>query len=107
MRFHSKKRSHSAVSEPTRLSVPLLGQRLGWRDGLAGVVCYAGVVSPVLGFAQSGPQLVADKYAYLACLPWALLGKEPGATPNCLLDYFPKDFLVIVDEHWDLILGLE
>ncbi len=42
----------------------------------AGIICgliYAGVVSPVLGFAQSGPQLVADKYAYLACLPWAVL----------------------------------
>ena len=27
-----------------------------------------------------------------------LLGKEPGATPNCLLDYFPDDFLCLVDE---------
>ncbi len=27
-----------------------------------------------------------------------LLGKEPGATPNCLLDYFPDDFLCFVDE---------
>ena len=26
------------------LSVPLLGQKLSWRDGLAGLVCYAGVV---------------------------------------------------------------
>ena len=24
-----------------------------------------------------------------------LLGREPGATPNCLLDYFPDDFLVL------------
>ena len=27
-----------------------------------------------------------------------LLGKQPGATPNCLLDYFPDDFLVFIDE---------
>ena len=27
-----------------------------------------------------------------------ILGKEPGATPNCLLDYFPDDYLVFLDE---------
>ncbi len=27
-----------------------------------------------------------------------LAGEEPGATPNTLLDYFPDDFLIIVDE---------
>ncbi|MEZ5125614.1 MAG: excinuclease ABC subunit UvrB [Thermoleophilia bacterium] len=27
-----------------------------------------------------------------------LLGKEPGATPNCLLDYFPDDFICFLDE---------
>ncbi|MGO8683079.1 MAG: excinuclease ABC subunit UvrB [Thermoleophilia bacterium] len=27
-----------------------------------------------------------------------ILGKEPGATPNCLLDYFPDDYLVFIDE---------
>ena len=27
-----------------------------------------------------------------------LLGKQPGATPNCLLDFFPDDYLVFVDE---------
>jgi tetratricopeptide (TPR) repeat protein len=28
---------------------------------------------PVLGIAQSGPQIVADRYSYLACLGWAIL----------------------------------
>lgn len=28
---------------------------------------------PVLGFAQSGVQLVADRYSYLSCLGWAVL----------------------------------
>ncbi|HMK92472.1 MAG TPA: excinuclease ABC subunit UvrB, partial [Thermoleophilia bacterium] len=27
-----------------------------------------------------------------------LLGKQPGATPNCLLDFFPDDFLCFIDE---------
>ncbi len=27
-----------------------------------------------------------------------LLGKEPGATPNCLLDYFPDNFICFLDE---------
>lgn len=40
---------------------------------LAAWVVFAIVVSPVLGVAQSGPQLVADRYSYLSCMPFALL----------------------------------
>jgi tetratricopeptide (TPR) repeat protein len=36
-------------------------------------VCYLIVVSPVLGLVQSGAQLVADRYTYVACMPWAVL----------------------------------
>lgn len=36
-------------------------------------ITYAITVAPVLGFAQSGPQFVADRYSYLSCIPWALL----------------------------------
>ena len=25
-------------------------------------------------------------------------GREPGSAPNCLLDYFPEDFLIVIDE---------
>lgn len=25
-------------------------------------------------------------------------GRDPGTAPNCLLDYFPEDFLVVIDE---------
>ncbi|MCE9592572.1 MAG: hypothetical protein K8S98_00125, partial [Planctomycetes bacterium] len=50
---------------------------LGSRKRLPGVVTtlavYAVVVSPVLGFLQSGAQLVADRYTYLACIPLAAL----------------------------------
>jgi tetratricopeptide (TPR) repeat protein len=36
-------------------------------------VYYVIVLAPVLGAAQSGPQLVADRYSYLSCLSWAAL----------------------------------
>jgi len=44
------------------------------RPLLAGWVYYGLLLLPVLGIAQSGPQLVADRYSYLACLSWTLLG---------------------------------
>jgi tetratricopeptide (TPR) repeat protein len=34
---------------------------------------YAIALAPVLGFAQAGPQLAADRYSYVACMPWAVL----------------------------------
>ncbi len=48
----------------------------GWRRwpwALAAWTCYGVILSPVLGFLQTGPQLVADRYTYLACVPLALL----------------------------------
>ena len=30
-----------------------------------------------------------------------LSGREPGSTPYTLLDYFPKDYIMFIDEsHW-------
>lgn len=40
---------------------------------VAAVAVYVVTVSPVLGWTQSGFQLVADRYSYLACIPFALL----------------------------------
>lgn len=40
---------------------------------LASWVSYVIILAPTLGIAQSGPQLVADRYTYLACLSWAML----------------------------------
>ena len=40
------------------------------------VICwlyYVAMLAPVLGIAQSGPQLVADRYSYFSCLAWAVL----------------------------------
>ncbi len=39
---------------------------------LAVLAVYAVSVSPVLGIAQSGPQLVADRYSYLSCMGFAV-----------------------------------
>ena len=41
--------------------------------GLAAWLAFGVIVSPVLGVAQTGPQLVADRYSYLSCMPFALL----------------------------------
>ena len=40
---------------------------------LAAWLCYALLVSPVLGFAQAGPQIAAERYTYLAGIPFAAL----------------------------------
>jgi tetratricopeptide (TPR) repeat protein len=34
---------------------------------------YVVLLSPTLGLAQSGPQVVADRYSYLSCMSWAVL----------------------------------
>jgi len=45
-----------------------------WRPWAAAAwATYVVVVSPVLGFVQTGPQIAADRYTYLACLPFAAL----------------------------------
>ena len=49
----------------------LLRRRAPW--ALAAWLCYLAVLAPVLGFAQAGPQLVADRYTYLASVPLATL----------------------------------
>jgi len=51
----------------------VIALRSRWPAGAASWVYYVLLLAPVLGFAQSGPQLVADRYSYLSCLPWAVL----------------------------------
>ncbi len=55
------------------LSIGFFLARHRWPAGLASWICYLAVIAPVLGIAQSGPQLVADRYSYLSCMPWAIL----------------------------------
>ena len=54
-------------------SLALIWMRRRWPWALAAWTAYIVILSPVLGFLQTGPQLAADRYTYLACLPWALL----------------------------------
>ncbi|HUE30733.1 MAG TPA: tetratricopeptide repeat protein, partial [Verrucomicrobiae bacterium] len=57
----------------TAITAVLLLARRRWPSGLVAWACYAAIASPVLGFVQTGPQIAADRYTYLACLPWAVL----------------------------------
>ncbi len=43
------------------------------KAALAAFAVYAIVLLPVLGLVQVGPQLVADRYSYVACIPLAIL----------------------------------
>lgn len=54
-----------------------LRRRAPW--AAAAALAYAAILSPVLGVLQSGPQLVADRYGYLASVPLALLAGGPAA----------------------------
>jgi len=56
------------------LSIVFLMVRRRWPAGLVSWVCYVVLLAPVLGIAQSGAQFVADRYSYLSCLGWAILG---------------------------------
>jgi tetratricopeptide (TPR) repeat protein len=62
---------------PLALSVQItVAAVVGWRRRswlLAAWVAYVAILSPVLGVAQTGPQLAADRYTYLASLPLTAL----------------------------------
>ncbi len=47
--------------------------RRRWPALLAAWAVYIVLVSPMLGLAQSGPQLVADRYSYTSCMPLAVV----------------------------------
>lgn len=62
------------------LTLAACRRRFPW--ALASFGIYATILLPVLGILQSGVQLVADRYSYVACLPWAVL---VGAAFTCAL----------------------
>jgi len=55
------------------ITVVLYWRRERWPAVFAAWAYYVIVLAPVAGIAQSGPQMVADRYSYLSCLSWALL----------------------------------
>jgi Tfp pilus assembly protein PilF len=55
------------------VTVVLFFLRHRWPAGLACWTYSVVTLAPVLGFVSIGPQLVAERYSYLACLSWAVL----------------------------------
>ncbi len=53
------------------LSLLLFLLRRRWPAGLAAWICFLAFLAPLLGLAQSGPHIAADRNTYLAMLGWA------------------------------------
>src|SRR5438445_8753083 len=62
--------SYGGVLAVTAIALAL---RRRWPGLPAAWLAYVVVLLPVLGIAQSGPQIAADRYTYLAALGWAIL----------------------------------
>ena len=54
------------------IALLILGRRR-WHGLLAATAAYVAILLPVLGFMQSGPQIAADRYTYLASVPLVVL----------------------------------
>ena len=55
------------------ITIAALLLRRRWPWLLAAWAAYIVMLLPVVGIAHNGPQIAADRYTYLPCLPWALL----------------------------------
>lgn len=55
------------------ITTGLIIMRHRWPWALTTWVCYAVIVSPLLGFVQSGPQIAADRYTYISSMPFGVL----------------------------------
>ena len=51
------------------ITAAVVAARRRWPAGWVAWGAYVVLVAPVLGLAHSGPQIVADRYSYLACVP--------------------------------------
>jgi tetratricopeptide (TPR) repeat protein len=51
----------------------LLGYRR-WPAGLIAWASYLVLLAPVVGVLHNGAQIAADRYTYVSCAPWAILG---------------------------------
>jgi len=63
----------TSVAAAIVITLALYLLRARWPVGLACWAYHVVILAPVLGIVQTGPQLVADRYTYLACLSWAAL----------------------------------
>ena len=71
---HSDPRFWSAVVLVLVATAALVTLRTRFPRAVLAVVLYVVLVGPMLGLAQCGPQLVADRYSYVPTIPLALLG---------------------------------
>jgi len=55
------------------ITAGLIIMRRRWPWAITAWGCYALIVSPLLGFVQSGPQIAADRYTYISCMPFGVL----------------------------------
>lgn len=67
-----------AAAAVVALVTALAWRRPAWREGW---LWYLLFLVPVAGFVKTGPQLAADRYSYLACLPLALLVRGRWSWP--------------------------
>jgi Tfp pilus assembly protein PilF len=56
------------------LTAVLALKRRRWPAVVAAWVTYGAVLAPTLGAVPFGVQMTADRYTYVSCLPWAVLG---------------------------------
>lgn len=64
------------------VTVAALLLRRRWSWAFPAWLAFLIVLAPVSGLAQAGPQLVADRYSYLACLPFAIVAALGLAHPR-------------------------
>lgn len=64
----------SAGAAITAVTAAAIALRRRWPAGPVIWFCYLAILSPVLGLVKGGPQAAADRYTYLSCLGFAVLG---------------------------------
>jgi len=76
--FHPVVPSSATYLVPSAVVIAVtLAAILGYRRWSAGLIVWASYVvllAPVVGILHSGAQVTADRYTYLSCAPWAILG---------------------------------
>jgi tetratricopeptide (TPR) repeat protein len=79
-----------AAAAVLALTAILVRGRRRWPAALAAWVVYIALLAPVLGIAQAGPHIAADRYTYLATMGWAVLAGaavlRAAGQPSCASD---------------------
>jgi len=58
----------------TAVTIAAIAGLRRWPAGLIAWASYVVLLAPVVGIVHNGAQIAADRYTYLACAPWAILG---------------------------------